>query len=137
MLFTQVSSLLIAGCSLMELWDLPAADVAFLPDVSSLNEASQYPSCDAGSIGSVVLEDTKLNTAIVVYYTGNYTKACFVCNNGSGYELNTAATERVCQSNGKWSGSPIICGMLRHVPAHASTYIVITQYILCKHQMLL
>ena len=99
----------------MELWDSPPADGVFLSDVSLLNaSAAWYPSCDAGSVGSAVLEETSLNTAIVVYYTGNSpgSTACFVCNNASGYELNTASTERVCQSNGKWSGSPIMCGML-------------------------
>ena len=42
----------------------------FLPDVSLLNDtAAQYPSCDVGSVGSVVLKNTTINTATVAYYT--------------------------------------------------------------------
>ena len=92
----------------MELWDLPAADGDFLLDVSSLNDsAAQYPSCDDGSIGSVVLVNATLNTATVAYYTGTTpgSMACFVCNNG--FELNE---NRVCQHDATWSGSPIVCG---------------------------
>ena len=55
--------------------------------------------------------NTTLNTATVAYYNGTTagSMACFVCNNGGGYELT--ATERICQSNSTWSGSPITCGM--------------------------
>ena len=104
-----------ADCFLNELWDLLAAGVTLLTDVSSLNDtATQYPSCDNESVGSVVLEDPILNTATVAYYTGTttYSSACFVCDVDNGYELNTTTTERVCQSDGKWSGSPTACGEL-------------------------
>ena len=99
------------GCNLTELWNPSAANTTFLTDVSLLNDATQYPSCDDGSVGSVVLLNTTLNTAIVAYYTGTTAGsiACFVCNNG--YELSTTITERHCQRNGLWSGNPIICGM--------------------------
>ena len=100
----------------MELWVLSATDATFLTDVSLLNaSAAQYPSCNDGSVGSVVLEDTTLNTATVAYYNGTMSgsSACFVCDESSGYELNTpTAADRVCQSDGMWSGSPIVCGML-------------------------
>ena len=98
----------------MELWDLPAAGFNLLPDVSSLgDEATKYPSCDAKSVGSVVLKDTTLNTATVAYYTGNMTgsSACFVCDQEGGYAPNTSTNERDCQSDA-WSKSSIICGML-------------------------
>ena len=102
-----------AGCSVMDLWNLP--DASILTDVSLLNEsATQYPSCNAESVGSVVLVNTTLNTATVAYYTGTTagSRACFVCDESSGYKLNaTTTTERVCQSDGMWSGSPITCGM--------------------------
>ena len=102
-------------CFLEELWNLPASGFAFLSDVSSLNDsAAQYPSCGAGSVGSVVLRDDRLSTATVAYYTGTTTgsSACFVCNNGSGHAINTTTIERVCLSDGTWSGTPIICGTL-------------------------
>ena len=96
----------------MELWDLPAAEANFLPDVTLLDDAAQYPSCINGSVGSAVLVNIRLNTATVAYYTGTTpgSRACFVCNNEGGYELT--ANERICQSNSTWSGSPITCGML-------------------------
>ena len=99
----------------MEFWNLPANDFSFLTDVSLLNDAADYPACDDGSVGSAVLEQTTPKIATVAYYTGNLTgsRACFVCNNGSGYELNTTTNERVCQTNALWSGSSIICGMLQ------------------------
>ena len=100
----------------MDLWNLPAADAIYLSDVSLLNDsATQYPSCDADSVGSVVLVNTTLNTATVAYYTGTTagSTACFVCDESSEYALNTSTTtERVCRSNGTWSGSAIVCGML-------------------------
>ena len=97
-----------------ELWDWSADSFTFWPDVSLLNDAAQYASCDAGYVGSAVLENTILNTATVTYYTGTTagSSACFVCDEGSGYELNATFHERVCRSNGTWSGSTIICGML-------------------------
>ena len=97
-----------------ELWDLSADGFTFWADVSLLNDAAQYASCDARYVGSAVLEDTVLNTTTVAYYTGITagSSACFVCDEGSGYELNTAVHERVCRSNGTWSGSTIMCGML-------------------------
>ena len=100
----------------MELWDLTAADSRFLHDVRSLNDtAAQYPICDNNSIGSVVLVNTRLNTATVAYYTGTTpgSSACFVCDRSSGHELNTTNTAvRICQNDATWSGNPIICGML-------------------------
>ena len=98
-------------CSLMLLWDLPAADANFLTDVSSLED--QYPSCDNSSIGSVVLRDNRLNTATVAYYTGTTagSRACFVCDENSGYELNPTINNRVCQPDATWSGISSICGM--------------------------
>ena len=98
----------------MELWNLRATDATFQPDVSSLGDAaSQYLSCDADSVGSVVLRDSRLNTATVAYYIGTTpgSTACFVCDKSSEYAPNTT-TNRTCQTNGTWSGSPIICGML-------------------------
>ena len=98
----------------MELWDLSAAGVTLMSDVSLLDDATQYPTCNAESVGSVVLVNTTLNTATAAYYTGTTadSTACFVCDEDSGYELNTLTAERVCQTNGTWSGNPIICGML-------------------------
>ena len=101
------------GCSLEELWNL--SYVAFLPDVSLLNNAAaQYPSCDNNSVGSAVLVNTTLNTATVAYYTGTTpgSSACFVCDESSGYEPNIATTNRLCQRDGTWSGSLILCGTL-------------------------
>ena len=98
----------------MELWNLPAADATFLSDVSLLDIA-QYPSCDAGSVGSAVLRDNRLNTATVAYYSGTTpgSTACFVCDESNGYAPNTTTTAvRVCQNDVIWSGSPITCGML-------------------------
>ena len=103
------------GCFLTELWNLQAAGVTLLPDVSILNtSAARYPSCDDRSVGSVVLRNTTLNTATVAYYTGTTpgSTACFVCDKSNGYEPDTTTTaERVCRNNGTWSGSPILCGM--------------------------
>ena len=103
------------GCVLVELWNLPATGSTFLTDISLLDDVVQYRSCDAGSIGSVVLRDNRLSIATVAYYTGTTagSRACFVCDESNGYEPNTTTTAvRVCQSDGIWSGSPIICGML-------------------------
>ena len=101
-----------AGCSLRELWNLPATDATFLPDVSLLDDATQYQSCDGRSVGSVALRNNRLNTATVAYYSGTTpgSRACFVCEESSGYQLNSTITERVCQNDAAWSGSPIICG---------------------------
>ena len=103
---------MITDCSLEEFWSPPAANAAFLTDVSLLEDTAHYPSCDGGSVGSAVLKNTILNTATVAYYTGTTpgSTACFVCDVDSGY--NTTTHERVCQSNARWSGSPIICGTL-------------------------
>ena len=94
------------GCNLTELWNLPAANATILSDVT------QYLSCDDSSAESVVLRDTTLNTATVAYYNGTTpgSTACFVCDRSSEYELNSTITERVCQNDGTWSGSPITCG---------------------------
>ena len=95
----------------MDLWNLPAVDASFLPDVSLLDDAAQYQKCDNGSVGSAVLMNTRQDRATVAYYTGTTpgSRACFVCDESNGYEPNTN-NERVCQSTLTWSGSPIICG---------------------------
>jgi len=101
-------------CSLIQLWDLSAADTTFLTDVSLLDDAAaEYPSCDDRSVGSAVLRDTTLNTATVAYYTGITPgfRACFVCDRSSEYELNPAINERICQLDATWSGISTICGM--------------------------
>lgn len=105
-----------------ELWDQSAVGFTFLPDVSLLHNATQYTSCGAGFVGSAVLEDTIINTATVAYYTGTTagSSACFACDEDSGYELNATIHERVCRSNGTWSGSKITCGMLFLCPRKAS-----------------
>ena len=105
------------GCSLRELWNLPAADATFLPDVTLLNDSALYPSCDDGSVGSVVLRNNRHNTATVAYYSGTTpgSRACFICDKSSGYAPNTTTTERVCQNDATWSGSPIICGLLQNL----------------------
>ena len=99
---------------MIELWNLPAAGASFSSDVSSLNDAAQYPSCVDGNATSSVLVNSTLNTATVAYYAGNMTgsTACFVCDESSGYSLNTSTNERVCQRNVTWSGSPTVFGML-------------------------
>ena len=104
----------------MDLWNLPAVDASFLPDVSLLNDAAQYQKCDNGSVGSAVLMNTRQDTAAVAYYTGTTpgSTACFVCDGSSGYELT--ANERVCQSNSTWSGSPITCGMFKAFYDHSN-----------------
>ena len=96
----------------MELWNLSAPGVRFLPNVTVLDDATQYPSCDNRTVRSVVLMNTALNTATVAYYSGTIpgSTACFVCDVSSEYEQSTST--RVCQSNSTWSGSPITCGML-------------------------
>ena len=100
----------------MDFWNLPAADAIYLSDVSLLNYSSiQYPSCDDETVGSAVLVNTTLKTATVAYYSGTTagSTACFVCDESSEYAPNTSTTtERVCRSNGTWSGSAIACGML-------------------------
>jgi len=98
----------------MELWNLPAADDNFLFNVSLLEDAAQYPNCSGSSGGSAVLVNTTLNTATVAYYNGTTpgSTACFVCDESSGYELITNINERVCQSDGTWSRSPTVCGMI-------------------------
>ena len=100
-------------CSLIQLWDLSAAGATSLPDVSILNDAAQYPSCDPGGVGSVVFMNTTLNTATVAYYNGITpgSRACFVCDEDSGYELSPAINERVCERDATWSRIPTICGM--------------------------
>ena len=97
----------------MELWNLSATNTTFLCDVSLLDDATQYHSCVHGSVGSAVLKDSRLGTSIVAYYTGITpgSKACFVCDENSGYELNTTSNERICQSDATWSEDPITCGM--------------------------
>ena len=105
------------GCNLTELWNLPAVGTSFLSDITRLDNGAQYPSCDDGSVGSVVLRNTRMDTATVAYYTGTTpgSRACFVCDENIGYELNNTNV-RICQSNGLWSGNPTVCGMLTHIP---------------------
>ena len=97
----------------MELWNLSTTNTTFLHDVSLLDDADQYHSCVHGSVGSAVLKDTALNMVTVAYYTGITpgSRACFVCDENSGYELNTTTNERICQSDAIWSEDPITCGM--------------------------
>ena len=119
-------------CFLEELWNLEDTRFAFLPDVGSLED---YPSCDDGS-RSVGLMDNRLNTATVAYYNGTTTgsTACFVCNDVSGHALNTTTNERVCQSDGTWSGSPIICGMLQtFVMCYPSSVVCYKTFVMCYH----
>ena len=101
-------------CHITELWNLPAADATFMSDVSLLDDTAQYPSCGDRSVESVALVNTTHNTTTVAYYNditpGSI--ACFVCDQDSGYTLNTTTSERVCQSDGTWSGSPTVCGKL-------------------------
>ena len=115
----------------MDLWNQTITNANFSPSVGLLDDATQYPNCDNRSVGSAVFRDTTVNTATVAYYTGTTTgsRACFVCNIDSGYELttdagnvcdegndcepNTTINERVCKSDATWSGSPITCGTLR------------------------
>jgi len=104
---------MIIGCSLMELWNLSTTNTTFLRDVSLLDDAVQYHSCVTGSVGSVALKDIRLSTSTVAYYTGITpgSKACYVCDENSGYDPNTTTNERICQSDATWSESPITCGM--------------------------
>ena len=97
----------------MELWNLSTTTTTFLHDVSLLDGAAQYHSCVTGGVGSAVLKDSRLNTPTIVYYTGITpgSRACFVCDEDSGYELNTTTNERICQSDATWSGGPMTCGM--------------------------
>ena len=94
----------------MELWDLSTTNTTFLRDVTLLNNAA---SCVTGSVGSVALKDSRLSTSTVAYYTGITpgSRACFICDENSGYELNTTTNERICQSDATWSEGPITCGM--------------------------
>ena len=105
---------MIIGCSPMELWNLSTTNTTFLRDVSLVDDAVQYQSCVIGSAGSAVLKkDSRLGTSPVAYYTGITpgSKACFVCDEDGGYELNTTTNERICQSDATWSEGPITCGM--------------------------
>ena len=81
----------------MELWNLSNTNTTFLRDVSLLNDAAQYQSCVTGNVGSAVLKDTALNMVTVAYYTGITpgSRACFVCDENSGYEINTTTTENL------------------------------------------
>ena len=101
------------ACNITELWNLPVAGATFLTDVTLLENAAQYPSCNDSSVGSAALVNTTVNTATVAYYTGitSGSMACFVCNDG--FELNTTITdERFCKRSGLWSGNSIVCGTL-------------------------
>ena len=105
-------------CFLNELWDLSVAGTTFFSDISLLNDsAAQYLSCDPESVGAAALNDNRVDTATVAYYTGTTagSRVCFVCDKDNGYstsmnEQHPTTSERVCQTNGTWSGSPIICG---------------------------
>ena len=98
----------------MELWNLATTNATLLPNVSLLDDADQYPSCNNGSVWSAVLVDSTLNTATVAYHNGATPGliACLVCDEYSGNEPNSAINERVCQSDVGWSNSTIICGRL-------------------------
>ena len=125
----------LTDCSPSDLWDLSASGLTFLPNVSLLNDsAAQYPSCNDGSVGSVVLNDTEHSTVTVAYFSGITpgSSACFVCENASGYELNTT-TERVCQRHGVWSGIPIVCGTY-NLYARRFCVVPITHKIVCIHK---
>ena len=78
-----------------------------------LDEAARYPSCITGGFGSAVLENTTLNTATVAYLTGTTpgSIACFVCDDDSGYALDTPVNERICRRDATWSSNSMICGM--------------------------
>ena len=104
----------LTDCSPEELWNLTATNATFLPDVNLLNDAAKYRNCDAGTVASAVLRDTRLKITTVAYYNGTTpgSKACFVCEENSGYKLSTTTNERVCEHDAAWSRSPIICGML-------------------------
>ena len=80
----------------MELWNLSTTSTTFLHNVNLLDAAAQYQSCVTGA-----------------YYTGITpgSRACFICDENSGYELNTTTNERICQSDATWSEGPITCGM--------------------------
>ena len=98
----------------MELWNLSTTTTTtFLRDVNLLDDAVQYRNCINGSVGSAVLKHSRLNTSTVVYYTGVTpgSRACFVCDENSGYKLNTTNSERICQSDATWSEGPMTCGM--------------------------
>ena len=102
------------GCSPMELWNQPG-NTTFLIESSFRNDTSQYPTCVDGSIGSIDFKDMRLNTFTVAYYDGTTTgsRACFVCDENNGFDLNTTTINvRVCQSDATWSGVPMMCGML-------------------------
>ena len=101
----------------MELWNLSTTNTTFLHDVNLLDDAAQYRNCVNGSVGSAALKDSRLSTSTVVYYTGITpgSRACFVCDENSGYELNTTTNERICQSDATWSEGPITCGMYVHL----------------------
>ena len=101
----------------MGLWNLSTTNTTFLGDVSLLDDAAQYHSCVTGSVGSAVLKDIRVSTSTVAYYTGITpgSKACFVCDENSGYELNTTTNERICQSDATWSEDPITCGIMLYI----------------------
>ena len=96
----------------MELWNLSTTNTTFLHDVNLLDDAAQYQSCVTESVGSAALKDSRLSASTVAYYTGITpgSRACFVCDENSGYELNTTTNERICQSDATWSKGPITCG---------------------------
>lgn len=101
----------LTDCTLEELWNLTATNATFVP---LLDAATKYQNCGTGSIGSAALKDTRLNITTVAYYDGITpgSKACFVCEENSGYEQSTAIYERVCKHDATWSRSPFICGTL-------------------------
>ena len=78
-----------AGVTLQR--NVSSLTAAFLSDVSLLDDDVQYLSCDDGSVGSVALVNTTLDTATMAYYTDTTpnSRACFVCDESSEYELNS------------------------------------------------
>ena len=61
----------------------------------------------------VLCVKTTFNTATVAYYTGTTpgSRACFVCDEDSGYELNKVTAERNCQlmEHGPEVPSHVVC----------------------------
>ena len=89
----------------MEFWNLATTNATFLHNISLLDDADQYPSCNNGSVWNAVLVDSTLNASTVAYYNDTTPGliACFVCDEYSGNEPNSTINESVCQSDTAWS----------------------------------
>ena len=105
-----------------------------MPDVSLLDDAAQYSSCDGDSVGSVALVNTTFNTATVAYYTGTTpgSRACFVCDEDSGYELNKVTAERNCQlmEHGPEVPSHVVCRNFGAFTVSAGKFMTVEYYII-------